>query len=252
DAGVTCGLGVDGSASNDTSNMFLEARLAQMLQRVAPNRYLSEPPGGRGGFGGPPKTLSAREALTMATSAKTVAALSQGWSKLEAKWAKAAPPQYADDAKFAPMLGAAAGEIATANKQIADGQLGAAHLTLEKIRDQLGELRARNNISTTSDRMNEFHEEMEKTLEHAKSDITPAVLGDLRGEGAVLAYLIDRIAAAPPPEARNSEEFGQLVLATKAAVKAVREAAASGDAAAAKRALQGLKKPYAILFLKFG
>ena len=100
--------------------------------------------------------------------------------------------------------------------------------------------------------MNEFHEEMEKTLEHAKSDITPAVLGDLRGEGAVLAYLIDRIAAAPPPEARNSEEFGQLVLATKAAVKAVREAAASGDAAAAKRALQGLKKPYAILFLKFG
>ena len=185
-------------------------------------------------------------------SAKTVAALSQGWSKLEAKWAKAAPPQYADDAKFAPILSAAAGEIATANKQIADGQLGAAHLTLEKIRDQLGELRARNNISTTSDRMNEFHEEMEKTLEHAKSDITPAVLGDLRGEGAVLAYLIDRIAAAPPPEARNSEEFGQLGLATKAAVKAVREAAASGDAAAAKRALQGLKKPYAILFLKFG
>jgi cytosine/adenosine deaminase-related metal-dependent hydrolase len=67
DAGVTVGLGVDGSASNDTSNMFLEARLAQLLQRVAPARYLSEPPGGRGGFGGSPKALSAREALTMAT-----------------------------------------------------------------------------------------------------------------------------------------------------------------------------------------
>jgi 8-oxoguanine deaminase len=67
DAGVTCGLGVDGSASNDTSNLFLEARLAQMLQRVAPHRYLSEAPGGRGGFGGSPKALSAREALDMAT-----------------------------------------------------------------------------------------------------------------------------------------------------------------------------------------
>lgn len=67
DAGVSCGLGVDGSASNDTSNLFLEARLAQMLQRVAPNRYLSEAPGGRGGFGGSPKALSAREALVMAT-----------------------------------------------------------------------------------------------------------------------------------------------------------------------------------------
>jgi cytosine/adenosine deaminase-related metal-dependent hydrolase len=65
--GVNVGLGVDGSASNDTSNMFMEARLALMLQRVAPNRYLSETPGGRGGFGGTPKALSAREALTMAT-----------------------------------------------------------------------------------------------------------------------------------------------------------------------------------------
>jgi cytosine/adenosine deaminase-related metal-dependent hydrolase len=67
DAGVKVGLGVDGSASNDTSNMFLEARLAHLLQRVAPARYLSEPPGGRGGFGGSPKALSAREALDMAT-----------------------------------------------------------------------------------------------------------------------------------------------------------------------------------------
>ncbi|MEN3209926.1 8-oxoguanine deaminase [Methylorubrum populi] len=67
DAGMTCGLGVDGSASNDTSNLFLEARLAQLLQRVAPARYGSEAPGGRGGFGGTPGALSAREALTMAT-----------------------------------------------------------------------------------------------------------------------------------------------------------------------------------------
>jgi cytosine/adenosine deaminase-related metal-dependent hydrolase len=66
-AGVKVGLGVDGSASNDTSNMFLEARLAQMLQRVAPARYLSEAPGGPGGFGGSPKALSARDALEMAT-----------------------------------------------------------------------------------------------------------------------------------------------------------------------------------------
>jgi cytosine/adenosine deaminase-related metal-dependent hydrolase len=67
DKGVKVGLGVDGSASNDTSNLFMEARLALMLQRVAPHRYLSEKPGGRGGFGGTPTALSAREALEMAT-----------------------------------------------------------------------------------------------------------------------------------------------------------------------------------------
>lgn len=67
DVGVTVGLGVDGSASNDTSNLLLEVRFAQFLQRVAPAKYLSEKPGGRGGFGGTPGAMSAREALWMGT-----------------------------------------------------------------------------------------------------------------------------------------------------------------------------------------
>lgn len=65
--GVPVGLGVDGSASNDGSHLLAEARQALLLQRVAPHRYLAEPPGGRGGFGGKPDALSARQALELAT-----------------------------------------------------------------------------------------------------------------------------------------------------------------------------------------
>jgi cytosine/adenosine deaminase-related metal-dependent hydrolase len=66
-AGAPVGLGVDGSASNDSGHLLAEARQAMLLQRVAPDRYLSEPPGGRGGFAGRAAAMTAREALEIAT-----------------------------------------------------------------------------------------------------------------------------------------------------------------------------------------
>lgn len=66
-AGVPVGLGVDGSASNDAGHLLAEARQAMLLQRVAPDRYLSEEPGDRFGFAGDAAAMTARDALELAT-----------------------------------------------------------------------------------------------------------------------------------------------------------------------------------------
>jgi cytosine/adenosine deaminase-related metal-dependent hydrolase len=60
DHGVRTGIGVDGSASNDSSHLLAEARQALLLQRVLPPSV--PPEGGEASAG-----LSAREALWMAT-----------------------------------------------------------------------------------------------------------------------------------------------------------------------------------------
>jgi len=60
DAGVRVGLGVDGSASNDSSHLLAEARMALLLQRVLP----SVPPARGEDLAG----LSAEEALWLATA----------------------------------------------------------------------------------------------------------------------------------------------------------------------------------------
>jgi cytosine/adenosine deaminase-related metal-dependent hydrolase len=44
-----------------------------LLQRVAPDRYLSEPAGGRGGFAGNAGVMSARDALEIATRGSAAA-----------------------------------------------------------------------------------------------------------------------------------------------------------------------------------
>lgn len=67
EAGVKVGLGVDGSASNDGNDLLGETRQAMLLQKVAPARTLSQQPGDRGGYAGDPKSMSARQALELAT-----------------------------------------------------------------------------------------------------------------------------------------------------------------------------------------
>lgn len=173
------------------------------------------------------------------------------WGALMRDYASA-PPHYADDPDYGATLERVGAIAEVAAEQVAAGALPEAHETLEAIRDEVGGLRERNGIVTFSDRMNAYHAEMEAVLGKSYDGFSAAGLGELREDGAVLGYLATAIADHPPADAVEDPSFAAALEALEASVIAVQEAARSGDPAAARKAIGGLKKPYSKLFLMFG
>jgi hypothetical protein len=184
-------------------------------------------------------------------SARATASFLAKWNALGAAVRAAPPPQYVDDPALADTLGAVSRIAMTAADEIAAGKLTEAHETLEAIRDQISALHARNGVIGFSDRMNAYHAKMEAILGANYQGFESDGLGRLREDAAVLSYLAADIFAHPAPEAADPA-YASLIGALKASVDALVAASRAGDAAAAKSAVDGLKVPYAKLFLKFG
>jgi len=175
-------------------------------------------------------------------STASLGKFAKAWSAIAAE---PAPPQYADDAKYAETLDAVTKIADDAAAEVAAGELTKAHDTLEGIRDQIGDLHIRNDIYSFSDRMNAYHARMEEVIA-----LDPANSAGVHAEGAVLKYLLGDVVAHPPKEADAS--YKELLGVVEASVAKLEGAAKSGDAAAIKAAIDGLKAPYSKLFLKFG
>jgi hypothetical protein len=182
-------------------------------------------------------------------AARALTTFRTAWTALGA--GNVAPPQYADDARYAATLATVAEIAGKAATEIGSGKLTEAHETLEAIRDQIGSLHERNGIVGFSDRMNAYHARMEEVLAAAPK-LDAATLPTVGADVAVLAYLADEVVRLPPPEAATDPAFKALSGDLLASVAAAKAALASGDIAAAKTALGALKAPYAKLFLKFG
>jgi soluble cytochrome b562 len=172
------------------------------------------------------------------------------WRDLVSQSLSSPPPQYEDDPQWGTTLTEVTDAIATARQLSEEGKLPHAHEVLEHIRDAIGELHTRNGIVLFSDRMNAYHAKMEQVIETAAD--TEGSGQQLLEQAAVLAYLAEDMLKTPPAEASGNAEFDKLADGVKASVAELQAAARSGDAAAIKAAVSGVKMPYAKFFLKFG
>ena len=187
-----------------------------------------------------------------AASEAALKKFSSDWKALAARWGKEPPPQYLDDARFATTLVEVTSVAEKAHAAIAKGDLAGAHEVLERIRDLLGDLRSRNGIITFSDRMNAYHEAMEHILTKPYGGYDTNGLGELREDTAVLAYLFRRLETHAPAYFTGGNEFSQALSGVKVSVENLLSAARSADPVAVRQAVQKLKQPYSVLFLKFG
>lgn len=194
--------------------------------------------------------LFATNAGDPAKAAQALRGFAAAWSGFADSYGPTPPAILAEDTAWPQTLAKVGHAVSGAQAQVLAGSLPQAHETLEEIRDLLGDMHDRNGIQTYSDRMNAYHARMETTLALDMSQ--PDAPGLLREQAAVLDYLARDLLASPPPEAAGNSEYDTLAAAFAASVDALIMAARGGDPAAMKSALAGLKKPYAMLFVRFG
>lgn len=188
-----------------------------------------------------------------AESEQAMAQARQAWADIVARYARQPPAPYDRDAAVAGTLAEVDAVYAAAAQQIAARQLAPAHETLERARDLMSDLRRRNGVVVFSDHMNEYHEQMERVLSEG-----PAQLATVQGAQALLArvgaleYLAGRLHSEAPATLKANPDFAPLQQQVQNSVAVVREALVRQDLAAARAALDKVKKPYSQLFLKFG
>ncbi len=186
--------------------------------------------------------------------AKTEAALSafdRAWAAITAARRASPPPQYADDARWSETLDKATATIATAKSEVARGDIAKAHVTLEAVRDLIGDLRLRNGMISLSDRVNAYHAHMEHVVGGTYTSDAEGN-GRLREDVAVLAFLAQELGRFPPTEFASDESFKLAVGAVRASVDALQAAVRAGDGGKIEILRKALKPAYARFFAKYG
>jgi hypothetical protein len=181
---------------------------------------------------------------------KAIADFEIGWAAILARKASP-PPQYMDDHKWSQTLDAVAGVLAEAKGEAAKGELAKSHNTLEAIRDLIGDMRQRNGIITFSDRMNTYHEQMERVVEGRYSTDANG-LAKLREDVAVLAFVAEEVERYRPADLDQDQAFKQGLADMKASIVALQAAVRAGDTARLDGLRKALKPPYSRLFAKYG
>jgi hypothetical protein len=187
-------------------------------------------------------------------SLESTLSFQQQWMELTDKFANAPPEVYAADPQWKSSLEKIGDIAALGIREILADKLDDAHYTLEAIRDELGALRQRNQVSIFSDHVNNYHEVMESLL-HLKlkpDNIDDKTLFIIREDLALLDYLAEKMQQNAPAEYLKNEKFKLAMEGVFGSLRNLRQAIDDKNADKIANSIKSLKPAYAKVFVIFG
>ena len=187
-------------------------------------------------------------------SLESAVSFQQQWLAITDKYIESPPEVYVSDPQWQDTLLKIGDIIGLSILEMLEGKLSDAHETLEVIRDELGALRQRNQVSTFSDHVNNYHEAMESLLHLGlkPGDINSMAMLSIREELAVLEYLAKKMQDNAPAEYLKNEKFNQAMEGMLDSLKNLRQAVKEKSPDKIAKTIKALKPAYAKVFIKFG
>ena len=177
------------------------------------------------------------------------------WRVVLSSFGKSPPDSFAADPLWHETLSGVAAALENALAKTDTGDLDAARQILAPVRQDLADLRRRNNVTTFSDRIDEISAAMEVLWQyrHAPPDFAaPDKARQLGSRAAVFAHMVNRAKAAAPLAVAESAEFQRLIAGALEGTDRIWLALERKNQALLVNTLRELRSFEQILFFKFG
>ena len=177
------------------------------------------------------------------------------WRVVLSGFDKSPPDSFAADPLWHETLSGVAAALEDALAKTDAGELDAARQILAPVRQDLADLRRRNNVTTFSDRIDEMSAAMDALwrYRHAPPDFAaPDTARQLVSRTAVFSHMLNRVQDAAPPAVTESAEFQRLIAGALEGTDRLWLALEQKDQRLLINTLRELRSFEQILFLKFG
>lgn len=177
------------------------------------------------------------------------------WQELMTDFTDPPPDAFAADPAYHETLKAVAGHIQAALAALEANDTDTAEAELKPIRQELADLRARNNIRVFSDCVDDMRAAMDALWVYRRDPPAfddPAQMDAIKARGAVVEHLIRQCQAETPPRLADNADYRRLMNGSLDSIRSLGPALRAKNETAVVNVLRELRSFINMVYLQFG